>query len=117
LKKNLPRKPYRSLASRLHHILASIPNHDALVPTWIDRTAPLVPDLVALDCRIEPLHERLASIRNVLSHGSATLPPRHVHAATVIVETLLRGQLLSSLGFNRTQLSSAYTHMTDMSAT
>ncbi len=111
LKKNLPRRPHRSLARRLQHILASMPDHDALVPTWISRTAPLIPNLVALDCRTEPLHERLASIRNVLSHGSATLPPRHIHAATVVVETLLRGQLLHSLGFNRTQLSNAYTYM------
>jgi hypothetical protein len=113
LKQNVRRRPLRSLARRLSQILATVPNRDTLVATWIGQTEPLVPYLAAHDCVTEPLHERLASIRNVLSHGSATLPARQVHAATRILETLLRGQLLTSLGFNHSQLVNAYTRMTD----
>jgi hypothetical protein len=113
LKQNVRRRPLRSLARRLSQILATVPNRDTLVATWIGQTEPLVPYLAAHDCVTEPLHERLASIRGVLSHGSATLPARQVHAATRILETLLRGQLLASLGFNHSQLVNAYTRMTD----
>lgn len=113
LKKNVRREPLRSLANRLHHILAAIPNREILVATWTERTNPLVPNLVALNYRTEPLPERLGSIRNILSHGSATLSGGPVHAATRILETLLRGQLLISLGFNREQLVNAYMRMTN----
>jgi ApeA N-terminal domain 1 len=113
LKRNVRRKPLRSLASRLHHILGTIPDYDALVGTWTERTQPLVPHLASLDYRTEPLAERLGSIRNVLSHGSVTLPDRPVHAASQILETLLRGKLLMSLGFNNQQLVNAYTGMTN----
>jgi ApeA N-terminal domain 1/Apea-like HEPN len=108
LRKNVGRRPLRSLANRLHHILATIPDRDILVATWTERTEPLVPDLTALDYRTEPLADRLGSIRNVLSHGSATFPERLVYAATRILETLLRGQLLTSLGFSNEQLVNAY---------
>jgi ApeA N-terminal domain 1 len=112
LRRNLLRKPARSLASRLHHTIATIPNHDTLVGAWMDRTAPLVPRLASHDHPTSTLHERLAAIRNVLSHGTATLPPREVHAATRILEALLRGQLLAHLRFSPMQLATAYAQMT-----
>jgi hypothetical protein len=113
LKKNVRRTPPRSLANRIHQVLAAIPDHKTLTRTWVERTEPLVPQLTALGYLTEPLAERLGSIRNVLSHGSATLPGRPVHAASRILETLLRGQFLSHLGFNEQQLVDAYAGMTN----
>jgi hypothetical protein len=113
LRKNLHRHPRRSLANRLHLILATIPDPDAQVVAWTQQTEALVPHLTARSYRTETLAERLGSIRNVLSHGSATLPDRPVHAAARILETLLRGQLLTSLGFNDEQLVNAYARMTN----
>lgn len=111
LRKHLHRRPLRSIANRLHDTLSSVPEYDVLAAAWMERTEPLVPHLTALNYRTEPLAERLGSIRNVLSHGSGALPNPLVNAANQVLETLLRGQLLSSLGFAGEQLNNAYTGM------
>ena len=113
LKKNLHRHPRRSLANRLHRIMVAIPNSDTRIMAWTQQTEPLVPHLIAQNYRTDTLADRLGSIRNVLSHGSATLPDGPVHAATRILETLLRGQLLTSLGLNNEQLVNAYARITN----
>jgi ApeA N-terminal domain 1 len=111
LKRNVARRPLRSLAGRLSQILTTVPDSDTLVANWTSLTEPLVLFLAERGYLIEPLHERLASIRNILSHGSAIIPDRPLAAATRILETLLRGQLLASLGFNDMQIGNAYAQM------
>jgi ApeA N-terminal domain 1 len=108
---NLARRPYRSLAGRLHRLIGEVPSFELRTQDWTKRTEELAAELEKLGRVSNPLHERLASTRNALSHG-ATLPATAVGPATRILQTLVRGQLVARLGFVQDQLAVAYDRMT-----
>jgi len=109
--KNLMRSPYRPLASRLQRMVSALPDPETLAANWLKKTETLGSHLESQDRTSYPLHERLASTRNVLSHGDS-IPASAIVPAIHILETLLRGQLLSRLGFVGEALETAYQRMT-----
>ncbi len=107
LRENLTRRPYRSLGGRLSRLIRRVPSHETRVGVWTRQTEVLAQELNTMGRTSVPLHERLASARNALSHGVA-LTPRAVAPANRILEALVRGQLLERLGFDDEQLADAY---------
>jgi ApeA N-terminal domain 1 len=107
LQQNLTRRPHRSLAGRLSRLMRCVPLHETRVRNWTKQTEVLAQELNAIGRISTPLHERLASARNALSHGVG-LTPHAVAPANRILELLLRGQLLERLGFDDDQLADAY---------
>ncbi|MFN2506276.1 MAG: HEPN domain-containing protein, partial [Acidimicrobiales bacterium] len=108
--KHLARQPFRSLAQRLLRHLAQVPEHDARTDAWVKQTEPLAAELASLRRPSHPLHERLASTRNALSHGSV-VSAEALQPAVRILESLLRGQLLIRLGLDERQLRTAFDRM------
>lgn len=74
---------------------------------WTRQTEDLAQELTAMNRTSTPLHERLASARNALSHG-VPLTPQAVAPANRILEALVRGQLLERVGFDNEQIADAY---------
>jgi len=107
IRKNVARRPSRSLGGRLSRLIRRVPSHETRVAEWTRQTEALARDLDSLGRTNAPLHERLASARNALSHGEA-LTPQVIGPANRVLEALVRGQLLERLGFNDEQLASAY---------
>lgn len=110
IRKNLMRRPPRSLAGRLNRLIRRVPAYEPLAAEWTRQTEDLSRELDSIRRTSGPLHERLASARNALSHGEA-LSPHVVAAANRVLEALVRGQLLERLGFDSEQLASAYDRM------
>lgn len=107
IREHLTRRPYRSLGGRLSRLIKSVPSHETRTAEWTRKTEDLGEELDALGRTSTPLHERLASARNALSHGAA-LTPQAIEPANRVLEALLRGQLLERLGFDDEQLTTAY---------
>jgi hypothetical protein len=110
-RRNLARQPHRSLANRLHRIIQQVPEPEARIANWEKQTEPLANELRATNRPAQTLHERLASARHALSHGSA-LSPAALRPAAQILQILLRGQLLKRLEFGEDQVAAAYDRMT-----
>lgn len=108
---NLPRWPHRPLAGRLARLIEVIPDQEEYVASWAKMTSALGDHLSALGRPSGTLPDRLASTRNALSHG-VSLPHSALRSGVSILEALLRGQLLTKLGFSADQLSTAYRRMT-----
>lgn len=107
IRDNLARRPYRSLSGRLNRIMSEVPDADKRRDSWTRLTEPLGAALEGLERPAAPLHERLASTRNVLSHGEV-LESSLVSPATRILQSLLRGELLRRLGFGHDELAKAF---------
>lgn len=107
IREHLTRRPYRSLGGRLSRLITSIPSHETRAAEWTRQTEALGAELDGVGRTSAPLHERLASARNALSHGAA-LTPQAIAPANRVLEALLRGQLLKRLGFDDDQLTTAY---------
>lgn len=110
IRQNLRREPPRALGSRLSRLITDVPDSAAHATKWTRMTEPLAEELDSLGRSDHALHERLASARNVLSHG-LTLPASTLIPAIRVLETLLRGQLLKQLGFDAATLAIAYERM------
>ncbi len=103
IREHLARRPYRSLGGRLIRLIRSVPLHETRASEWTRQTQTLGEELDAMGRTSAPLHERLASARNALSHGVA-LTPQAISPANRVLEALVRGQLLERLGFDEEQL-------------
>lgn len=110
VRKSLARTPLRSLAGRIKRSMAHIPDRDSQIATWDIATALLKTELEAAGRLADPLHERLASTRNVLSHGEY-LSARALQPGREVLEGLLRGLFLVRLGFDEGSLAKAYGRM------
>lgn len=110
VRKNLLRAPPRSLAGRIKRSMSHIPDSADQIARWDAASRHLRAELEAAGRRADPLHERLASARNTLSHGEP-LSFQASRSARDILEGLLRGQLLARLGFDAQGLAKAYGSM------
>jgi hypothetical protein len=110
IKKFLAKAPHRSLGSRLKSVLDDVPDSAQRVPAWTERSNDLGAHLASLGRPGDSLHERLASSRNALSHGTS-IPSHLLSPAVDIVLTLLRGTLLTRLGFTKAQCDVAFERM------
>ena len=110
IRNNLRREPLRSLAGRLHRLLKQVPGSEARVGEWTRETHELGAELLPTGRKSDVLHERLASARNALSHG-VDVSPASLDPAVRVVVCLLRGALLTRLGFDEAQIATAYDRM------
>lgn len=110
IRKYLSRLPPRSLSSRFRRLIRALPAHEERSATWTTQTERLGAELESLDRAGKPLHERLASARNALSHGES-LSPAAVLPANRVLLSLLRAQLILQLGFSESQVEVACDRM------
>lgn len=108
IKKNLAKKPFRSLPNRLRDMVKALPSADDRVEVWMKQTERLAAELPRT--KRSSLHDRLGEARNVLAHGG-DLEPSLLRPAAAILGVLLRGQLLNNLGFSNDHLRIAYDRM------
>jgi hypothetical protein len=110
VRKSLSRSPFRSFAGRVKRSMDHIPDWSSQQAAWDAATELLKTELEAVGRVAEPLHERLASTRNALSHGEY-LSASALRPAGEILERLLRGLFLTRIGFGEDGLAMAYERM------
>lgn len=108
IKKNLPKKPFRSLPGRLQEMIKTLPGADERLDAWMRQTERLAAELPR--SKRSSLHDRLGEARNILAHGG-DLKPSSLQPGVLVLGSLLRGQLLNNLGFNVDHLKVAYDRM------
>lgn len=100
-----PRRPY-PLSRRLRELLTTC-SLAAQLDVWERHTADLDSLLRGLDIVPTDLADRLASARNVASHGVAHLPVEVIRPAAALLDLMVRVGILKLLGFTNPQLENA----------
>jgi hypothetical protein len=111
IKTNVPKKPARSLADRIKSMIEVCGVAEDRQGAWKQSTQELVKILSKLGYPATTLHDRLASLRNVISHGRVHIAQHRIEPAAQVADALLRAEFVRCLRFDQSQIEFALAQM------